>query len=78
MAISSTAMWRACLPIRSRLRSSIWESQAGNAIGKGMYGVDIKESNGKLYVIEVNDNPSLEGGEDAHYPDMFQKDHLLS
>ena len=48
-------------------------SEAGNAIGKGMYGVDIKESNGKLYVIEVNDNPSLEGGEDAHYPDMFHK-----
>jgi glutathione synthase/RimK-type ligase-like ATP-grasp enzyme len=47
--------------------------QAGNAIGHGLYGVDIKESNGKLYVIEVNDNPSLEGGEDAHYPDMFQK-----
>jgi glutathione synthase/RimK-type ligase-like ATP-grasp enzyme len=46
---------------------------AGNAIGKGMYGVDIKESNGKLYVIEVNDNPSLDGGEDAHYPDMFRK-----
>ena len=47
--------------------------EAGNAIGKGMYGVDIKESNGKLYVIEVNDNPSLEGGEDEHYPDMFHK-----
>jgi glutathione synthase/RimK-type ligase-like ATP-grasp enzyme len=47
--------------------------EAGNAIGKGLYGVDIKESNGKLYVIEVNDNPSLEGGEDEHYPDMFQK-----
>ncbi len=47
--------------------------QAGNAIGNGLYGVDIKERNGKLYVIEVNDNPSLEGGEDAHYPDMFQK-----
>ena len=47
--------------------------EAGNAIGRGMYGVDIKESNGKLYVIEVNDNPSLDGGEDAHYPDMFQK-----
>jgi len=46
---------------------------AGNAIGKGMYGVDIKESNGRLYVIEVNDNPSLEGGEDTHYPDMFKK-----
>lgn len=47
--------------------------KAGNAMGKGLYGVDIKESNGKLYVIEVNDNPSLEGGEDAHYPDMFGK-----
>ncbi len=47
--------------------------EAGNAMGRGLYGVDIKESNGKLYVIEVNDNPSLEGGEDAHYPDMFQK-----
>ena len=47
--------------------------EAGNAMGKGLYGVDIKESNGKLYVIEVNDNPSLEGGEDAHYPDMFAK-----
>ncbi len=46
---------------------------AGKAIGKGMYGVDIKESNGKLYVIEVNDNPSLEGGEDTHYPGMFRK-----
>ena len=35
--------------------------------------MDIKESNGKLYVIEVNDNPSLEGGEDANYPDMFRR-----
>jgi glutathione synthase/RimK-type ligase-like ATP-grasp enzyme len=47
--------------------------EAGSAIGAGLYGVDIKESNGKLYVIEVNDNPSLEGGEDVHYPDMFHK-----
>jgi glutathione synthase/RimK-type ligase-like ATP-grasp enzyme len=46
---------------------------AGNAIGRGLYGVDIKERNGRLYVIEVNDNPSLEGGEDTHYPDMFRK-----
>jgi glutathione synthase/RimK-type ligase-like ATP-grasp enzyme len=46
---------------------------AGNAIGSGLYGVDIKESCGRLYVIEVNDNPSLEGGEDAHYPEMFRK-----
>jgi len=54
--------------------------QAAAAIGKGLYGVDIKESNGKLYVIEVNDNPPLEGGEDEHYPEMFGQiiSHLMS
>jgi glutathione synthase/RimK-type ligase-like ATP-grasp enzyme len=31
-------------------------------IGDGLYGVDIKEVNGKFYVIEVNDNPSIDGG----------------
>jgi glutathione synthase/RimK-type ligase-like ATP-grasp enzyme len=46
---------------------------AGKAIGTGLYGVDIKESDGRLYVIEVNDNPSLEGGEDVHYPDIYRK-----
>src|SRR5690606_7618915 len=29
-------------------------------IGDGLYGVDIKEIEGKPYVIEVNDNPSLD------------------
>jgi glutathione synthase/RimK-type ligase-like ATP-grasp enzyme len=47
--------------------------EAGKAIGSGLYGVDIKESNGKLYVIEVNDNPSLESGEDAYYPEIFRR-----
>ncbi len=47
--------------------------EAAKAIGKGLYGVDIKENNGNLYVIEVNDNPSLEGGEDINYPDMFRR-----
>jgi glutathione synthase/RimK-type ligase-like ATP-grasp enzyme len=47
--------------------------RAGNAMGRGLYGVDIKESEGRLYVIEVNDNPSLEGGEDAHYGDVFRR-----
>ncbi len=31
-------------------------------IGDGLYGVDIKESNGQYYVIEVNDNPSIDAG----------------
>lgn len=35
-------------------------------IGTGLYGVDIKQCNDEFYVIEVNDNPNIEGGcEDA-------------
>lgn len=47
--------------------------EAGKAIGRGLYGVDIKESNGRLYVIEVNDNPSLDGGEDVCYPEIYRR-----
>ena len=46
---------------------------AGNAVGNGLYGVDIKNNNGDAYVIEVNDNPSLESGEDGNYPDVYEK-----
>lgn len=44
--------------------------KACKVIGKGLYGVDIKEHNGKAYVIEVNDNPSIETKvEDAYLGD---------
>jgi glutathione synthase/RimK-type ligase-like ATP-grasp enzyme len=46
---------------------------AAHAIGSGLYGVDIKNNNGDACVIEVNDNPSLESGEDEHYPDVYRK-----
>jgi glutathione synthase/RimK-type ligase-like ATP-grasp enzyme len=36
--------------------------RAANLIGDGFYGVDVKERDGKLYVIEVNDNPSIDSG----------------
>ncbi|WP_442506981.1 RimK family protein [Novipirellula sp. SH528] len=40
--------------------------KAANIIGDGLYGVDVKESDGKFYIIEVNDNPNLDSGvEDA-------------
>lgn len=40
--------------------------KAANLIGDGFYGVDVKESKGKWYVIEVNDNPNVDSGnEDA-------------
>lgn len=34
--------------------------KAANIIGDGLYGVDLKEINGRAYVIEVNDNPSID------------------
>lgn len=41
--------------------------KASNVIGKSLYGVDIKVKNGKPYVLEVNDNPSLDSKvEDAY------------
>ena len=36
-------------------------------VGNGLYGIDIKEVDGKAYVLEVNDNPSIDHGvEDAY------------
>lgn len=34
--------------------------KAASQIGKGLYGVDLKEVNGKVLVIEVNDNPNID------------------
>jgi len=36
--------------------------KAVKLIGNGLYGVDVKEINGKAYIIEVNDNPSIDNG----------------
>jgi glutathione synthase/RimK-type ligase-like ATP-grasp enzyme len=36
--------------------------KASNLIGDGLYGVDIKEIDGKCFVIEINDNPSIDCG----------------
>lgn len=44
--------------------------KAANLIGNGLYGVDLKEIDGNVYVIEVNDNPSIDSGiEDAFLRD---------
>ena len=34
--------------------------KACDMIGKGLYGVDIKQKDKHVYVIEVNDNPSID------------------
>ncbi|MFA4985464.1 MAG: RimK family protein [Candidatus Brocadiia bacterium] len=46
--------------------------KAANLIGDGLYGVDVKKVGRDLFVIEVNDNPSI----DAGVEDAAQKDNL--
>ncbi len=41
--------------------------KATQPIGNGLYGVDVKEINGKGYVIEVNDNPNIDSGIEDKY-----------
>ena len=36
--------------------------KAANLIGDGFYGVDLKQVGNKIYVIEINDNPSIDNG----------------
>lgn len=36
--------------------------KATSLIGDGLYGVDMKEVNGKFLVIEINDNPNIDAG----------------
>lgn len=44
--------------------------KAAKIIGTGLYGVDVKELNNKAYVLEVNDNPSIDHKvEDAYLGD---------
>ena len=40
--------------------------KAANAIGDGLYGVDLKMLGDRPVVIEVNDNPSIESGIEDH------------
>ena len=36
--------------------------KAANLIGDGLYGVDLKQLGSKVVIIEVNDNPNIDGG----------------
>ncbi|MEN6625748.1 MAG: RimK family protein [Candidatus Sumerlaeia bacterium] len=46
--------------------------RAANLIGNGLYGVDLKQVGRHVYVIEINDNPSLDCG----YEDGILKEDL--
>jgi len=61
------------LPVELAPRRAVQAAlRAANLIGDGLYGVDVKESNGKFYVIEVNDNPNI----DSKFEDAVLKDDL--
>ena len=36
--------------------------KAARSVGLGLYGIDIKEIKGRYFLIEINDNPSIEAG----------------
>jgi glutathione synthase/RimK-type ligase-like ATP-grasp enzyme len=46
--------------------------KAAKHIGDGLYGVDLKQVNGRFLVMEVNDNPTIEAGDE----DALLKDEL--
>ena len=46
--------------------------RASRLIGDGLYGIDLKQIENKVYVIEINDNPSI----DAGYEDTLIKDRI--
>ncbi len=48
--------------------------KACSVVGKGLYGVDLKEVDGDFVVVEVNDNPSIYAGyEDQKDKDLYGK-----
>jgi len=49
--------------------------EAANSIGNGLYGVDVKYIDDRAYVIEVNDNPNLDAGnEDSVLKDALYRE----
>ena len=46
--------------------------RAASLFGDGLFGVDVKVVDGRLMVMEVNDNPNLEAG----YEDALLKDTI--
>jgi glutathione synthase/RimK-type ligase-like ATP-grasp enzyme len=51
--------------------------RAASAIGDGLYGVDLKQVGDRCYVIEVNDNPNIDAGnEDGVLKDALYREVL--
>ena len=69
-----------CLPIE-KVPANIIKIAVKSAklMGKGLYGIDIKEVDSKAVVIEINDNPNIDAGvEDDFYGDQVYIDILTA
>ncbi len=63
----------ACIPLEEVPEAVMTTALSACAIvGKGLYGVDLKEVEGQIYVIEINDNPNI----DADIEDQLLGDSL--
>jgi len=49
--------------------------RAARVTGDGLYGVDLKQVDEQVYVIEVNDNPTIESGNEDRYlgQDLYRR-----
>jgi glutathione synthase/RimK-type ligase-like ATP-grasp enzyme len=53
--------------------------RAANLIGDGLYGVDIKQLGNRCFIIEVNDNPNVDAGnEDGVLKDALYREIMGS
>jgi glutathione synthase/RimK-type ligase-like ATP-grasp enzyme len=51
--------------------------RAANLIGRGLYGVDLKQVEDRVYLIEVNCNPNIDAGvEDEAVGDALYREVL--
>jgi glutathione synthase/RimK-type ligase-like ATP-grasp enzyme len=51
------------MPVEVAPRKAVQLAQkAADLIGDGLYGVDVKENDGRFTIIEVNDNPNIDSG----------------
>jgi len=69
-----------CLPIEEVPKKILSAAlKSAKLMGKGLYGIDVKEVNGKPLVIEINDNPNIDFGvEDRFYGDKVYVDIITA
>lgn len=69
-----------CLPIEEVPKKILSAAlKSAKLMGKGLYGIDVKEVDGKPLVIEINDNPNIDFGvEDRFYGDQVYVDIITA